>query len=128
LFVARWWLSLAEHAGAFGAEFRQLRLGKVLGVAAAAVISASLFTTLAQLGPQPLVDDVGRLFMGALTVVGLAAAHRAVAEGKLAQLWLWVTYAALLLVAPLAVVVLAAWGFVHNWFWSARISPAVGRR
>ena len=31
LFLARWWQSLPEHAGSFGAEFRQIRLGRVLG-------------------------------------------------------------------------------------------------
>ena len=47
------------------------------GIAAALIIGASLFTQ------QALVDDIGRLFLGALVIVGLAAAHRRVAEGKL---------------------------------------------
>ncbi len=76
LFLARWWQSLPEHAGSFGAEFRQVRLGRVLGVAAALIIGASLFTQ------QALVDDIGRLFLGALVLVGLAAAHRAVVAGQ----------------------------------------------
>jgi hypothetical protein len=41
LFLARWWQSLPERAGSFGAEFRQLRLGRVLGIAAALVIGAA---------------------------------------------------------------------------------------
>lgn len=109
LFMARWWQSLPERAGEFGAEFRQIRLGRVLGLAALVVIGASLFTQ------QALVDDIGRLFLGALVIVGLAAVHRAVAEEKLGVVWLWVTYATLVFVAPFAVVALAAWGFVDNW-------------
>jgi hypothetical protein len=109
LFLARWWQSLPERAGSFGAEFRQVRLGRVLGIAAALVIGASLFTQ------QVLVGDIGRLFLGSLVIVGLAAAHRAVSQGKLAVAWLWVTYALLVLVAPFAVVGLAALGFVDNW-------------
>jgi hypothetical protein len=48
-------------------------------------------------------------------IVGLAAVHRAVADGKVGSAWLWVTYGTLVLVAPFAVVALAAWGFVDNW-------------
>ena len=60
----------------------------VLGVAAALAIVASLLTD------RPLVDDLGRLFMGALMVVGLAAAHRFKAEGRLNAGWLWAIYVA----------------------------------
>jgi hypothetical protein len=86
-----------------------VRLGRVLGVAGALVIGASVFTE------QALVGDIGRLFLGSLVIVGLAAAHRAVSQGKLAVAWLWVTYALLVLVAPFAVIGLAALGFVDNW-------------
>jgi len=127
LFLARWWQSLLTQAGRFGAEFRELRLGRALGIAAALFVGWSLLVTFAQLDARPLVDDISRLFLGALVIVGLAAAHRAVANGRFAPVWLWVTYAALLLVAPIAVIVLAAWGFVHNWFWSQRVATPVGR-
>ncbi len=114
LFLARWWQSLPEQAGRFGAEFRQVRLGKVLGVVAAVMIAWSAFTE------RPLVDDIGRLFLGALVVVGLAVLHRAVAAGRLGQPWLWLTYVLLLLLPPLAVAPLAVWGFVDNWLRSQR--------
>ncbi len=118
LFMARWWQSLPERAGEFGAEFRQIRLGRALGLAALVVIGVSLFTQ------QALVDDIGRLFLGALVIVGLAAVHRAVAEDKLGAMWLWVTYATLVFVAPFAVVGLAAWGFVDNWLRSQPPPPS----
>jgi hypothetical protein len=114
LFLARWWQTRPGQAGRFGAEFQQLRLGLVLGVAAAAAIVASL------LSQRALVDDLARLFLGALMVVGLAAAHRFKAEGRMNAAWLWVIYALLVFAAPLTVAALAGWGFVDNWLRSQR--------
>ncbi len=67
-----------------------------------------------------LVDDLARLFMGALMVVGLAAAHRFKAEGRLNGAWLWAIYVLLVLAAPVMVAALAGWGFVDNWLRSQR--------
>ena len=114
LFLARWWQTRPQQAGQFGAEFRQLRLGVVLGTAAAVAIVASLFSA------QPLVDDLARLFLGALMIVGLAAAHRFKAAGRLSGGWLWLIYVLLVLAAPITVAVLAGWGFVDNWLRSQR--------
>jgi hypothetical protein len=122
LFLARWWQSLPEHVGAFGAEFRQLRLGRVLGLAAAVIVGWSL------VDDQALVDDIGRLFLGALVIVGLAVMHRTVDLGKLGTVWLWVTYALLVVLPPVAVAGLAGWGFVDNWQRSQGVATAVGRR
>ncbi len=115
LFLARWWQTRSGgESGRFGAEFRQLRLGVVLGAAASVAIVASL------LSDQPLVDDLARLFLGGLMIVGLAAAHRFKAEGRLSAAWLWAIYLLLVLLAPLAVAALAGWGFVDNWLRSRR--------
>ena len=109
LFLARWWQTRPGEAGRFGAEFQQLRLGLALGVAAGAAIVASMLTE------QLLVDDLSRLFLGGLTIVGLAAAHRYKAEGRLHGGWLWAIYGLLVLAAPVMVAALAGWGFVDNW-------------
>jgi len=110
LFLARWWQARAAgQAGRFGAEFQQLRIGVVLGGAAAVSIVASL------LSERPLVDDLARLFMGALMIVGLAAAHRFKAAGRLGGAWLGLIYVLLVIVAPVMVAALAGWGFVDNW-------------
>jgi hypothetical protein len=114
LFLARWWQTRPQRAGHFGAEFQQLRLGVVLGVAAAVAIVASLLST------QPLVDDLARLFLGALVIVGLAAAHRFKAAGRLGGPWLGLIYVLLVLAAPITVAALAGWGFVDNWLRSQR--------
>ena len=118
LFLARWWQARAGQPGRFGAEFQQLRLGKVLGAAAAVSIAASF------LSERPLVDDLARLFMGALMVVGLAAAHRFKAEGRLNGAWLWAIYVLLVLAAPVMVAALAGWGFVDNWLRSQRAAQS----
>ena len=122
LFLARWWQSLPEHTGSFGAEFRELRLGRVLGIAAAVIVTWSLFDE------QPLVDDIGRLFLGALVIVGLAVVHRNVVQGRLSTAWLWVTYGLLVILPPVAVAGLSGWGFVDNWLRSQRAATADGRR
>jgi hypothetical protein len=118
LFLARWWQARSQPPGRFGAEFRHLRLGVVLGVAAAVAIAASF------LSERPLVDDLARLFLGALTIVGLAAAHRFKADGRLNGAWLWAIYALLVLAAPVMVAALAGWGFVDNWLRSQRATQS----
>jgi hypothetical protein len=117
LFLARWWHALLQAPGRFGAEFRELRLGRVLGAAAAVIIAVSLFSQ------APLVDDIGRLFLGSLVIVGLAVMHRTVKAGRLGVAWLWVTYVLLVILSPAAVAGLAAWGFVDNWLRSQRATP-----
>jgi hypothetical protein len=109
LFLARWWQSLPQHAGGFAREFQSIRLGIVLGGAAALIFVVSTLTKIA------LLDDLTRLFLGALVLVGLAAAHRMAAAGRFGAGWLWAIYVMLVLVAPVMVAVLAAWGFVDNW-------------
>jgi hypothetical protein len=76
------------------------------------------------LSARPRVDDLARLFMGALTVVGLAAAHRFKAQGRLNGAWLWAIYGLLVLAAPIMVAALAGWGFVDNWLRSQRTAQS----
>lgn len=113
LFLARWWQALLQAPGSFGQEFQQLRLGVVLGVVAALVVLASFFAD------KPLLSDLGRLFLGALVIVGLAAAHRFKSRGRMGTGWLWAIYAMLVILPPLMVAVLAGWGFADNWMRSS---------
>jgi hypothetical protein len=109
LFLARWWQFHQETPGRFGAEFQQIRLGLALGAAGAVLIAASIWLD------RPLVDDLERIFLGALMLVGLAAAHRYKATGRFGAGWLWAIYVLLVLAAPMMVAALAGWGFVDNW-------------
>lgn len=111
LFLGRWWDSLLRAPGAFGEEYRRLRLGVVLGSIVTVVFVASLVSD------APLIASLVWVGFGALAFQGLAAAHRSKARGWLNRGWLAAIY--VLLIVPLStsitVVVLAIWGFADNW-------------
>lgn len=111
LFLGCWWQSLLAAPGEFGAEFRRLRLGRVLGIAVTA-----LFVTVL-LSDSNLFASLAFVAFTALCFQGLAAAHRSKAAGKLSRGWLAALY--VLLILPLSVGItmfaLALWGFADNW-------------
>jgi len=112
LLLGRWWDSLLrEETGAFGSEYRLLRLGIALGVAVSVVFVLAFATDI------PLVAALTWIGFVALTFQGLAAAHRSRAGGRLSRGWLTAIY--VLLVVPLSMMqtmfVLATWGFADNW-------------
>jgi hypothetical protein len=113
VFLARWWQRLALEAGSFGAEFRQIRLGRVLGSLAAVAVIVSFVTD------QALADDLARFLVSALALVGVAAAHRICHERGANTAWLWAVYLLLVFASPVAVPALAGIGFVDNWLRSA---------
>ncbi|HSN70424.1 MAG TPA: hypothetical protein VLT59_02900, partial [Steroidobacteraceae bacterium] len=111
LFLGRWWQTLREAPGRFGAEFRELRLGLWLGLVATAIVIASVLADFAA------VDALAWVAVTALAFEGLAAAHRGRALGRLGQVWLVLIYV-FLIVPPTAfimVALLAGWGFMDNW-------------
>lgn len=111
LFLGRWWDSLLRSPGAFGEEYRRLRLGFVLGVL------VSILFVLALVSDAPLISSLAWVGFSALAFQGLAAAHRSKARGSLNRGWLAAIY--VLLIVPLSmsvtVFVLALWGFADNW-------------
>ena len=109
VFLARWWQCLTEDAGSFGAEFRQIRLGRVLGIAAAGAIVGSFLID------HPFADDLARFLVSALALVGVAAAHRIRHERGANTAWLWALYLLLVFASPVVLPVLAGVGFVDNW-------------
>lgn len=116
LFVGRWWHSQLDAPGEFGGEFRQLRLGKILGaVALAEVVGAIGLKRLDS--PLPVVDAWMWIAVTALALQGLAAAHRMKAAGLIGRGWLTAVY--VLLIVPIStmlmVVMLAGWGLADNW-------------
>jgi hypothetical protein len=115
LFLARKWQASGEQPGAFGAEFRSLRLGLALGVAAAGFVALSAWVA------NDLVDEIAIVFSVALLLVGLAAAHRFRATSGQHVAWLWVMYIALFSpISPLVIGALVTWGFIDNWLRSSR--------
>jgi hypothetical protein len=111
MLLGRWWDSLLGAPGAFGAEYRNLRLGVALGITVTVVFVLALATD------SPLIAALAWVAFVALAFQGLAAAHRSRAGGRLNRGWLAAIY--LLLVVPLSMMVtmfvLAIWGFADNW-------------
>ncbi|HEY5810136.1 MAG TPA: hypothetical protein VIT67_19340, partial [Povalibacter sp.] len=111
LFLGCWWQTLLDSPGRFGAEYRGLRLGAVLGLAVTGLFIAAFLTDSA------LIASLAWVAFAALSFQGLAAAHRSKAGGRLNRGWLAAIY--VLLIVPLSmsitVVVLAIWGFADNW-------------
>lgn len=109
--LGRWWQSLLDSPGSFGAEYRQLRLGLALGIAVTVLFIVAL------LSDSALAASLAWVAFAALVFQGLAAAHRSKAVGRLNRGWLVGIYV-LLIVLPVASVVifmLAVWGFLDNW-------------
>jgi len=111
LFLGCWWQTLLAAPGRFGAEYRMLRLGAVLGLA------VTLLFVAAFLSDSALIASLAWVAFAALSFQGLAAAHRSKAGGRMNRGWLAAIY--VLLIVPLSmsitVVVLAIWGFADNW-------------
>ncbi|NLG77793.1 MAG: hypothetical protein GX535_16290 [Xanthomonadaceae bacterium] len=112
LFLGRWWQSLLSAPGAFGREYRRLRLGVVLGTSFTIVFALLLWNN------STLLASLAWVGLPALVFQGLAAAHRSKARGKLNRGWLAAIY--VLLVVPLSnsvitICALAVWGFIDNW-------------
>lgn len=109
--LGRWWQSLLDAPGSFGPEYRQLRLGRAMGLATTILFIAALLTDSA------LVASLAWVAFAALAFQGLAAAHRSRAVGRLDRGWLVAIYVLLIVLPVTSIVVfmLALWGFADNW-------------
>lgn len=111
LLLGRWWQTLLDTPGAFGDEYRRLRLGRALGIAITVLFSAALVLNSA------LLASLVWVALAALAFQGLAAAHRSKAVGRLDRGWLVAIYVLLIVlpVTSIVVIMLAIWGFADNW-------------
>jgi hypothetical protein len=111
LLLGRWWQSLLDTPGTFGVEYRQLRLGRALGIATTVLFISALVSDSA------LIASVAWVAFAALAFQGLAAAHRSKAVGRLDRGWLVAIYVLLIVLPVTSIVVfmLAIWGFADNW-------------
>ncbi|HLF11471.1 MAG TPA: hypothetical protein VJA26_09660 [Gammaproteobacteria bacterium] len=108
LLLGCWWLILANGGKGFGAEFRSLKLGRLLGVPATAVVALGLVFD------APLVQNLTALALLAFVLQGLAVLHAWVYAkrwhpGVVAPVYV-------LLVTPLVMLSLSAVGLVDTWF------------
>lgn len=111
LFLAYWWISLAAKEPRFGAEFRRLALGKVLGLVASAVVTVGLVFDASLIQNLSSLALIGFLFQGFAVLHAWAHAKRWHAA--------FVAPVYVLLVTPLMVAVvlaLSAVGLIDNWF------------
>lgn len=111
LLLGRWWQSLLDTPGAFGSDYRQLRLGRALGIA------ITVLFVMAMVVDSALLASLVWVALAALAFQGLAAAHRSKAVGRLDRGWLVAIYVLLIVLPVTSIVVfmLALWGFADNW-------------
>ncbi len=107
--IARWWQSLLYKPGAFGEEFRHLRLG--LGVAAAGVVIALLSLLGGQLGQWS--TNLLYLAVGLFLLQGIAVGHALVKQTGANSAWLVAMYVVVIL-SPAGMIFTAAMGLLDN--------------
>ncbi len=111
LFLGRWWQSLISRPGAFGAEFRRLRMGLVIGVLASIVFVAAGITHL------EIFDNMVIVLLIAFVMQGLSLAHAVIMITGWNTVILTVIYVLLmfLVTMPYMIMILAGLGFTDNW-------------
>lgn len=107
--LARWWQAGLYHAGAFGDEFRALRLGRVAATILALLCAASLAL------PGALLEGLTFVALAVYLFQGLAVAHGVVAARGMGAAWLAGLYILGLLALPQMVLALALAGVADAW-------------
>lgn len=111
LFLGHWAYAFARAEAHFGAEFRALRLGRVLGIPAVILVGAAFILE------TPLVQNLAPIALFAFLFQGIAVMHAWVQARRWNAAWLWPVY--ILLVTPWAVIPfggLSVVGLVDNIF------------
>lgn len=106
-----WWWGLESGDAEFGAQFRSLRLGRVLGVPGTFVIGLSLFMNVA------LIQNLAPVLLAAFLFQGLAVVHAWAHARSWHVAVLGLMY--LLMVTPVfgvLILLLGLIGLVDNWF------------
>jgi hypothetical protein len=112
LYLARWWQSLLYNPGGFSAEFRQLRLHRILGVLGGVVLAFWLIPGYA----LPVwVNCLGLVVLSLFLLQGLAVTHGVFGAMQSSQRWLVATYVLLLLFLQQMTMVLVTVGLLDVW-------------
>jgi hypothetical protein len=112
LYLARWWQALLYNPGGFGAEFRQLRVHRVVGILGLAVSAVWLIPGLRMPGA---LSCIGAVLLSVFLLQGLAVAHGVFAGMKSPRRWLFGIYLLLLLFLKQVAVVLITVGLLDVW-------------
>lgn len=113
LIIGRAWQAQLYNPGAFGEEFRQLRLGRPAAVVTAVLMAVAL---------TPMADAAGLLadflpvMLVAFGIQGMAIVHALVNFRQKGKAWLVTMYVLLVLMLPQMVMMLATLGVLDQWF------------
>jgi hypothetical protein len=108
LMLGRWWQALRFNPGGFGAEFRELRLGRYPALLAVLVFAGTL------LWQWPLLVNLALLLLVIYALQGIALAHALVNRRRLAPGWL-VGFYLLLLLLPQSFFLVCLLGVIDAW-------------
>jgi len=113
LLIARWWQSEVTRPGAFGEEYRNLRLGSTAAVVATLLVLSAWITSggFAEMAANLLLVVLA-LFM----FQGLALGHAAVKQFSDNQAWLLMMYVVMVFTIPYGLLLAAVLGVLDNWF------------
>lgn len=107
--LARWWQAGLYHPGAFGEEFRSLRLGRVAAGIVVVVCTAALAL------PAAILDGLALVALSIYLFQGLAVAHGVTKLRGMGTIWLAGLYVIGLLALPQMVLALALLGVLDAW-------------
>jgi len=113
LLLARWWQAMLYNPGGFGLEFQQLKLPRLMAIAAIGIVALSLLEV--GIG-SPFLDYLAMLFLAAYFIQGLAVAHGIIAKLGANLGWLIGLYILLFVAMPHTATALAAAGVADAWF------------
>jgi len=113
LLIGRWWQSMVTRPGAFGEEYRNLRLGSTAAVVATLLVLPAWITT------GGFAEMATNLLLVALVLFmfqGLALGHAAVKQFGNNQAWLVMMYVVMVFTMPYGLLLAAVLGVLDNWF------------
>lgn len=108
LLIARYWQALLYNPGAFGAEFRELQMGRSLAVA---VVVLALF---GQLADVPLALELAFILGVVFFLQGLAVMHALTHAQGMSSFWLVGMYVLLVLALPQMFLLITALGTIDG--------------
>jgi hypothetical protein len=113
IIIGRAWQSQLYNPGAFGTEFKQLRLGKAPAVFTAVLMALAL-TTFGRY--VPWLMDCLPVMLVVFGIQGLAIVHAIVTIKQKSKAWLITIYVLLVIMLPQMVMILASFGVIDQWF------------
>jgi hypothetical protein len=113
IIIGRAWQSQLYNPGAFGTEFKQLRLGKAPAIFTAVLMALAL-TTFGRY--VPWLMDCLPVMLVVFGIQGLAIVHAIVTIKQKSKAWLITIYVLLVIMLPQMVMILASLGVIDQWF------------